>query len=148
MVIHCYQLLCFNYLAYINCSNPGEILRSPQDIITVLGEYIQFRCLVQGNLRTLGLSLTSYWQVDYPPYQGRNSTFISDNLTDPYRIAVYPNCENCCNFTSQLTILRIPPELINYNNNNKNNITVTCAEFLRVQGHEPETHQSASSLSK
>ena len=152
VVICCHQLLLFN-LVNINCTDSGKIIRSPQDIITVLGEYIQFRCLVQGNLRTLGFSLTSYWQVDYPPYLGHNSTFISDNSTDPYRIAVYPTCEDCCEFASQLTILRIPPELINDNNNNNNdinnnNITISCAEYLRVPGDEPVTHQSASSLSK
>ena len=147
VVIHCYQSLP-SYLAYIKCNDSGKIIRSPQDITTVLGEYIQFMCLVRGNLRTLGFSLTSYWRVDYPPYQGRNSTYISDNSTDPYRIATYPACENCCKFTSQLTILRTPPELINDNNNNNNSVTVSCAELLRVQGDQPVTYQSTSSLGK
>ena len=138
VVICCHELLLF-YLAYINCTDSGKIIRSPQDIITVLGEYIQFRCLVQGNLRTLGFSLTSYWQVDYPPYLGYNSTFISDNSTDPYRTAVYSTHENCI-LTSLLTISRVPTELSN------NNISLTCVEHLQIV--EPVIHQSTSKLSK
>ena len=138
VVIYCYQLL-LSYLAYVKCNDSGKIIRSPQDIITVSGEYIQFSCLVQGNLRTLGFSLTSYWQVDYPPNQGQSSTYISDNSTNPYLIAIYPTHENCA-LTSLLIIARISLEL--------NNITLTCVEYLRQIGNEPVTYQSYSKLSK
>ena len=104
------------------------------------GEYIQFRCLVQGNLCSLDLSLTSYWKVDFPPYQDHNSTYISDNSTDPYRIAVYQTSENCV-FTNQLTILEIPAEW-------NNNITVPCGEHLQVKVDKPVTYESSCSLSK
>ena len=130
------------YLDHVECNDSGNINRPPQDIITVSGEYIQFRCLVQGNLHSLNLSLESYWQMNFTSSQGNHSTFISDNSTDPYRIAVYPTCENCCNFTSQLTILRTPEFSSN------TNISLTCIERLTVMGKNPVIHQSTSILSK
>ena len=124
----------------INCNNLGKITESSQDIITAPGEYIQLKCLVQGNLNSLGFSLTNYWTMDFPPSQNLNTTYIVDNSTDPYRIALYPNCEACCNFTTQLTILSVPPQL-------SGAITFTCVEHIELVGGAV-TQQSASTLSK
>ena len=133
------QLLLY-HLACAKCNDSGiKIIGSSQDITTVPGEHIQFKCLVQGNLCSLGLSLTHYWIVNFPPSQKRESVLIYDNSTDPYRIAVYSNCNNCCNFTSQLTILNVPPEM-------SGAIEVTCVEHL--EAIDPVTQQSTSTLSK
>ena len=131
-------MINFFVLVDIKCNDSGKIIKSPQDVVTVLGEYIQFRCLVQGNLRTLDYSITSYWKVEFPPSAQREPVYIHDNLTDPYRIAVYPTCETCCNFTSQLTILSIPAEL--------DGTTLSCVEHL--EEIDPVTRQSTATLSK
>ena len=122
----------------IKCNDSGKILKPPQDVITVSKQYIQFRCLVQGNLKTLDNSVTSYWKVDFKSSSRKEPIYINDNSTDPYRIAVYPTCETCCNFTSQLTILSVPAEL--------DGAKITCVEH--VQEVDPVTHQSTATLSK
>ena len=127
-----------NYLVDVECSDL-EIIRPPKDIITVSGEYIQLNCLFRGNLHTLGLSLKSYWTVNTSQHE---SKCISDNSTDPYHIAVYPTCETCCNFTSQLTILSVPAEL--------DGTKLTCVE-QSSQGTDPDhpvIRQNTSTLSK
>ena len=108
------------------------------DVITVSEQYIQFRCLVQGNLRTLDGSITSYWKIDFPSSAQKEPIYIPDNSTDPYRIAVYQTCETPCNFTSQLTILSVPAEL--------DDAKISCVEF--IQEKDPMTYQSTATLSK
>ena len=133
-------LLFIFYTACSKCSDSGiKIIGSSQDIITVPGEYIQFKCLVQGNLCSLDLSLTHYWIVNFPPSQKREPILIYDDSTDPYRIAVYSNCKDCCNFTSQLTILSVPPEM-------SGTIELTCVEHLAAI--DPVTQQNTTTLSK
>ena len=127
-------------LGCINCNDLGKITESSQDIITVPGEHIQFRCIVQGNLNSLGFSLTNYWTMDFPPSQNLNTTYIVDNSTDPYRIAHYPNCEACCNFTTQLTILSVPPQM-------NDTITLNCVEKIEL-AEKPIIQRSKSTLSK
>lgn len=134
------QLLLFHYLACPKCTDPGiKIIESSQDITTVPGQYIQSKCLVQGNLCSLDLSLTHYWTIKFPPSQDREPIIIYDNSTDPYRIAVYSNCKSCCNFTSQLTILSVPPDM-------SGAIELTCVEHL--EAIDPVTQQSTITLSK
>jgi len=130
---------CLSFIAPITCNESGKIIKSGQKVITVVGEHIQFKCLVQGNLHTLDGSLTSYWEIDFSLSQHRDSVLISDNSTDPYRIAVYQSLT--CNFISQLTILSVPLEL--------NGITeFTYIQYLPVTGKDPATQKSTTMLSK
>lgn len=137
----CHQLLLFVSLAVVNCNDSVKIIGSSQNVTTVLGERVQFRCLVQGNLPSLDLSLTSIWKVDPPAPQDHGSIIIYDNSTSPYSIAVYPTCKSCCNFTSQLTITSVPPEL-------NGAAKLTCVESLEIAGKDPLIQQSTSMLSK
>jgi len=109
-----------------------------KNIMTVKGESIKLHCQFKGNLNVLWPSMSSYWMI------GRHGshaepTYIMDNSTDPYRIAVYQTClskdGSCCNFTNQLNILKVPLEL--------HNIKLTCGEVL---DEVPNTH--AASISK
>ena len=122
----------------IDCNDLGKITESSQDIITVPGEYIQFTCLVQGNLESLGASLTNYWKMDFPPH---NTTNIIGNKTDPYRIAAYPYCKACCNFTTELTILSVPPQL-------NGAITLSCFEQITLADGTVIQHDHDFTLSK
>ena len=128
------------HLACPKCADSGiKIIEPSQNITTAPGQYIQFKCLVQGNLCLLDLSLTHYWIVTFPPSQKREPLIIYDNSTDPYRIAVYSNCKSCCNFTSELTILSVPPEM-------SGAIELTCVEHL--EAIDSVTQQSTTTLSK
>ena len=128
----------YGILEYVKCNDSGKILKPPQDIITVSNQYIQFRCLVQGNLETLDYSVTSYWKIEFPLPSHKEPIYIYDNSTDPYRIAIYPTCETCCNFTSQLMILSVPAEL--------DGAKISCVEF--IQEIDPVMQQSTATLSK
>lgn len=105
------------------CNNTGEIIRPPQDVVTVLGESVPFECIVQGNLNTPGL--VSYWQVMFPSteHKGNKSVFYNDS---DYQIAHYQACltdnGSCCSFVSKLIILNATLEL--------NDTTISCIEFL------------------
>ena len=125
-------------LVDIKCNDSGKIIKPLQNVVTVAEQFIQLKCLVQGNLRTLGYSITSYWVVEFPPPSQRDPIYITDNSTDPYHIYFYPTCETCCNFTSQLTILSVPAEL--------DGATVSCVEHL--EEIDPVTRQSTATLSK
>jgi len=96
-----------------------------KNIMTVKGESILLHCLFKGNLEILWPSLSSYWMIG-PHDQRREPTYITDNSTDPYRIAVYQTCLSedgcCCNFTNQLIIKNVPLEL--------HNVSLTCGEVL------------------
>ena len=106
---------------------------------TVPGQYVKFSCLVQGNLCSLDHSLTHYWKVEFPSSQNRKSLNIHDNSTDSYRIAIYSNGKNDCNYTSRLIIPSIPPEM-------SGAIKLTCVEYL--DAINPVTQQCTSTLSK
>lgn len=80
--------------------------------------------------------------MDFPSFLNRSKISIYDNSTNQYRIAVYPNCENCCNFTSLLTILKVSPELLI-----NDIITLTCVERLAIE-EESLTQRSTSKLSE
>ena len=131
--------------APIVCKDSGDVAVPLHDVIyTVQGDFIQIGCLFKGNLAVLGFSLTSYWEVTPPPEQKHNESYITDNSTDPYRIAVYQTClasdGSCCNFTNQLTIQNIPLSLTDNE--------LTCVESLRTAGHEPAVHTSGTTISK
>ena len=74
--------------------------------MTVKGESITFHYLFKGNLEILSPTMSSYWMTG-PHGQYTESTNITDNSTDPYRITVYQTClsedGSCCNFTNNLT---------------------------------------------
>ena len=134
MLIYC--------LVPIVCKDSGDVAVPLYDVtLAVEGDFIQISCLFKGNLAVLGISLTSYWTVTT---QMLNTSYVIDNSTDPYRIAVYQTCltsdGSCCNFTNQLTIQNIPLSL--------NGDTLTCVESLRTAGHEPAVHTSGTTISK
>ena len=105
------------------------------------GRFYTNQLFFKGNLAVLGISLTSYWTVTT---QMLNTSYVTDNCTDPYYIAVYQTCltgdGSCCNFTKQLTIQNIPLSL--------NSDTLTCVESLRTAGHEPAVHTSGTTISE
>ena len=128
--------------APIVCKDSGDVAVPLHDVTLVVeGDLIQISCLFKGNLAVLGISLTSYWTVTT---QMLNTSYVIDNSTDPYRMAVYQTCltddGSCCNFTNQLTIQNIPLSL--------NGDTLTCVESLRTAGHEPAVHTSHTIISK
>ena len=120
------------------CNNSGSVAVPQKNIMTVKGEYIILSCLFKGNLKILWPSMSSYWMIGSHD-QHTEPTYILDNSTYPYRIAVYQTClskdGSCCNFTNQLNIQKVSLEL--------HNIILTCGEVL---DEVPSTH--ASSLSK
>ena len=127
------------------CEDSGDVAVPLHDVTyTVEGDFIQISCLFKGNLALLGFSLTSYWEVIPPPEQKHNESYISDNSTDPYLIALYQTCltsdGSCCNFTNKLIIENIPLTL--------NNNDLSCVESLRTPGHEPAVHNSDTTISK
>ena len=127
------------------CEDSGDVAVPLHDVTyTVEGDFIQISCLFKGNLALLGFSLTSYWEVIPPPEQKHNESYIADNSTDPYRIAVYQTCltrdGSCCNFTNKLIIENIPLTL--------NNNDLSCVESLRTPGHEPAVNTSDTTISK
>ena len=113
---------------------------------TVEGEHVQLNCLFKGNLAVLSKSLSSYWTVNFPPFQQGNTVIhIDDNSTYPYCIAVYQTCltsnGSCCNFTNQLTILNTSSLL--------DGVQLTCTESLNVAGSkEPVIHTSSTTIGK
>ena len=127
------------------CEDSGDVAVPLHDVTyTVEGDYIQINCLFKGNLALLGFSLTSYWTVTPPPEQKLNESYISDNSTDPYLIALYQTCltgnGSCCNFTNKLIIENIPLTL--------NDNDLSCVESLRRPGHKPAVHTSCTTISK
>jgi len=82
-----------------------------KNIMTVKGESIVLQCLFKGNLKILWPSLSSYWMIGLLD-QHSEPTYVTDNYTNPYRIAVYQTClskdGSCCNFTNELSIMKVP----------------------------------------
>ena len=112
------------------CNNSGSVAVPQKNIITVKGESIVLHCLFKGNLKVLWPSMSIYWMIG-PHAQHTESTYIMDNSTDPYRIAVYQTClskdGSCCNFTNQLNIKKVPSEL--------NGVDLTCGVTLDEVQH-------------
>ncbi|XP_065884965.1 uncharacterized protein [Dysidea avara] len=121
--------------APIVCNNSGSVAVPQKNIMTVKGEYIILSCLFKGNLKILWPSMSSYWMIGSHD-QHTEPTYILDNSTYPYRIAVYQTClskdGSCCNFTNQLNIQKVSLEL--------HNIILTCGEVL---DEVPSTHASS-----
>ena len=121
----------------------GEIIKPPQNIITVKGESIQFNCSVQGNLSAPDTSsnLKSYWGVIFPITRQQRIVYIDDNDTNPFFIALYQTCltdnGSCCNFISRLTIQYVTLEY--------SKIKVSCNEYL--DGNKSSNHQEFATLS-
>ena len=96
-----------------------------KNIMTVKGESVVLHCLFKGNLKILWPSMSIYWMIGSHG-QHTEPTYIMDNSTDPYRIAVYQTClsedGSCCNFTNQLNIKSVPLEL--------NGADLTCGIVL------------------
>ena len=66
-------------IGYVKCNNTGEILKPPQNIITVQGESVQFNCSVQGDVADTApdKDLESYWGVIFQlPNNTKICTFI------------------------------------------------------------------------
>ena len=131
--------------APIMYNNSGSVAIPLHNVtIIVQGDFVQISCIFKGNLGVLGASLTSYWSVDPPPAQHSDVSYVTDNATDPYRIAVYQTCltsgGSCCNFTNQLTILSIPLSLDGYK--------LSCVESLNTAGSEPTVHTNTTTISK
>ena len=130
----------------VKCNNTGEILKPPQNIITVQGENIQFNCSVQGNVAASDPSenLISHWGVIFPTAKQHKTIFIFNNYTYQFFIALYQTCltdnGSCCNFLSRLTIQNVPLEY--------NETTISCIEYLHKHGEEPITNEKNAMLSK
>ncbi|XP_065884041.1 uncharacterized protein [Dysidea avara] len=111
--------------APIVCNNSGSVVVPQKNIMTVKGESVVLHCLFKGNLKILWPSMSSYWMIG-PHDQHTEATYIMDNSTDPYRIAVYQTClsedGSCCNFTNQLNIVKVSLGL--------HNTVLTCGEVL------------------
>jgi len=96
------------------CNNSGSVAVPQKDVITVEGESIKLHCLFKGNLQVLNPVMSAYWAISS---YGQHSepTYITDNSTDPYNIAIYQTClsedGSCCNFTVQLSISHISLDL-------------------------------------
>ena len=107
------------------CNNSGSVAVPQKNIMTVKGEYIVLQCLFKGNLEILWPSMTSYWIIG-PHGQQSEPTYIMDNSTDPYHIAVYQTClsrdGSCCNFTNELSIMKVPLGL--------NGVDLTCGVVI------------------
>ena len=107
------------------CNNSGSVAVPQKNIMTVKGESIKLHCLFKGNLKILWPSMSIYWMIGSHD-QHTEPTYIMDNSTDPYRIAVYQTClsedGSCCNFTNQVNINRVPLKL--------NGVDLTCEVVL------------------
>ena len=129
--------------APIVCNDSGDVAVPLRNVTLVVeGDFIQISCLLKGNLTVLGISFTSYWTVTT---QMLNTSYVINNSTDPYRIAVNQTCLTsdgfCCNFINQLTIQNIPSTL--------NNNILTCVQSLRTVGQEePVVYTSGTTISK
>ena len=133
----CYSSLryCSVYpLAPIMCNNSGSLVGRQKSILTVIGELITLQCFFEGNVKLLGGSLFVSWEVSYS--DSHQPQRITDNSTNPYRIAVYQTClsedGSCCKFVNQLTILDTSSEM--------NDTSLTCIAAI-------DEHQ-VSSVSK
>ena len=127
------------YIVYlpapIVCNNSGSVAVPQKNVMTVEGESIKLRCLFKGNLKVLWPSITSYWIIRSIDIHAK-PTYILDNSTNHYQIAVYQTClsedGSCCNFTNQLNIKNVPLQL--------HNTTLTCGEVLDdVSSSHPST---------
>ena len=120
------------------CNNSGSVVVPQKNIMTVKGESVVLHCLFKGNLKILWPSMSSYWMIG-PHDQHTEATYIMDNSTDPYRIAVYQTClsedGSCCNFTNQLNIVKVSLGL--------HNTVLTCGEVL-----DEVVNTHAASMSK
>ena len=127
------------------CKDSGDVAVPLHDVIlAVERDFIQINCLFKGNLDDLDISFTSSWVVTPRSGQNLHESYITDNSTDPYRIAVFQTCltsdGSCCNFTNELIILNISLSL------DKNKLN--CVESSRTAGHEPAFHDSGTFISK
>ena len=139
-------LMCYESLRYccvycpapVVCNNSGSVAVPQTNVMTVKGESIVLQCLFKGNLEVLEPSISSFWMIG-PHDEHAKPTYITENSTDQYYIAVYQTClsedGSCCNFTNKLIIEDVPLQL--------HNVSVTCGEIL---DEDPSTH--ASFLSK
>jgi len=90
------------------CNYSGSVGVPQKNVITVVGESIKLYCLFKGNLKVLNPVMSAYWEISS---YGQHSapTYIMDNSTGPYCIAVYQSEDgSSCNFTNQLSIPRVP----------------------------------------
>ena len=119
------------------CNNSGSLAVPQKNIMTVKGESIALHCLFRGNLNILWPSMSSYWMIG-PNDKHSGATYITDNSSDPYRIAVYQTClsedGSCCNFTNQLDIMKVPLEL--------NGVDLTCGVVIDEVPHSHPTKLS------
>ncbi|XP_065884426.1 hemicentin-1-like isoform X2 [Dysidea avara] len=124
--------------APIVCNNSGSVAVPQKNIMTVKGESIKLHCLFKGNLKILWPSMSIYWMIGSHDQQTK-PTYIMDNSTNPYRIAVYQTClskdGSCCNFTNQLNIEKVPLEL--------NGVDLTCGVVL---DEVPSSHATKLSV--
>jgi len=112
----CYKLLryyCVYPPAPVVCNNSGSLVGRQKNIMTVIRELITLQCFFEGNVKLLGGSWSVSWEVRYS--DSRQPQRITDNSTNPYRIAVYQTClsedGSCCKFVNQLTILDTSSEI-------------------------------------
>ena len=126
MLLNFYSVVYY-YLADVKCG-ALKIIRPPQNLTTVSGEYPQLSCLFQGNLDTLKLSITSYWTILLP--SNNTPIQIYDN-TSSYHIdfSTYSTYKDSCNFTSQITISSVSLEF--------DSAKFTCVETLQEINQVP-----------
>ena len=107
------------------CKNSGSVAVPQKDVTTVKGESILLQCLFKGNLKILWPSMTSYWMIRSHD-QHSKPTYVTNNSTKQYHIAVYQTClsdnGSCCNFTNQLYVQNASLEL--------NGAELECAEII------------------
>ena len=115
----------------------GEILKPPENIITVEGENVEFNCLIRGNSDTEYLA--SYWGVTVAT---KREKYVFNNYTYPqFFTAIYPSCSTdngSCNFVSQLIIQNVSLEY--------NDTTLKCIENL--DGRKKSYCEKNAKLSK
>lgn len=113
-----------------------------KDIITVEGESILLQCQFKGNYEAISPSLSVYWMIRSRD-QHTKPTYIQDNSTDKYQIAVYQTClsdnGSCCNFTNNLSIQNIPLEL--------NDNDMTCGVVFDDDG-TTNSHSHTATIGK
>ena len=103
---------CVCLPAPVVCKNSGSVAVPQKDVTTVKGESIVL-CF-QENFKILLPSLTAYWVIKSHD-QCTKPTYIKDNSTSQYHIAVYQTClsedGSSCSFTNQLDIQNVLLEL-------------------------------------
>ena len=107
--------------APIVCNNSGSVAVPQKNIMTVKGESIVLQCLIKGNLKILETFTRSLWEISSGKIN-KEVTYIADNSTDPYRIAVYQSVASRCEFVNKLIILNVSSEL--------DNLNLTCTEIV------------------